>query len=165
MKAITIYQPYASLIAVKAKNFETRSWYTPYRGTIAIHAAKKRLEDTLKEIFPDDTTLQVDFVSTMLKLLGDESSLPHGAIIAKAVLVGCHKIEYRHIPNAPIKLGYWKDSSVFTGKILWCDISEQEQLFGDWSEGRYAWEFANVQREVSPTPVRGKQGIWNWDDR
>lgn len=38
MKAITILQPYASLIVAGAKQYETRSWDTPYRGIIAIHA-------------------------------------------------------------------------------------------------------------------------------
>jgi hypothetical protein len=41
MKAITIWQPWASLIAIGAKQYETRSWETKYRGPIAIHAAKK----------------------------------------------------------------------------------------------------------------------------
>lgn len=41
MKAITLWQPWASLIAIGAKKYETRSWKTNYRGPIAIHAAKK----------------------------------------------------------------------------------------------------------------------------
>ena len=41
MKAITLWQPWASLIACGAKKYETRSWATRYRGPIAIHAAKK----------------------------------------------------------------------------------------------------------------------------
>lgn len=39
MKAITIWQPWASLIACGVKQYETRSWPTKYRGPIAIHAA------------------------------------------------------------------------------------------------------------------------------
>jgi hypothetical protein len=42
MKAITIWQPWASLKACGAKEFETRSWATSYRGPIAIHAAAKK---------------------------------------------------------------------------------------------------------------------------
>jgi hypothetical protein len=38
MKAITILQPWASLIACNAKQIEIRSWATKYRGEIAIHA-------------------------------------------------------------------------------------------------------------------------------
>lgn len=40
MKAITISQPYASLIATGAKFVENRTWSTSYRGPIAIHAGK-----------------------------------------------------------------------------------------------------------------------------
>lgn len=41
MKAITIHQPWASLIADGRKTFETRGWPVAYRGAIAIHAGKK----------------------------------------------------------------------------------------------------------------------------
>lgn len=40
MKALTLHQPWASLIATGAKTLETRSWPTRYRGPLAIHAAK-----------------------------------------------------------------------------------------------------------------------------
>lgn len=40
MKAITLHQPWASLIAFGLKPFETRSWTTRYRGPLAIHAAR-----------------------------------------------------------------------------------------------------------------------------
>lgn len=40
IKALTLYQPYATLIAIGAKRFETRSWADPYRGPLAIHAGK-----------------------------------------------------------------------------------------------------------------------------
>ena len=38
MKALTIRQPWASLIAAGVKTIETRSWSTRYRGPLAIHA-------------------------------------------------------------------------------------------------------------------------------
>jgi hypothetical protein len=40
MKALTILEPWASIIACGAKQIETRSWSTKYRGSIAIHAGK-----------------------------------------------------------------------------------------------------------------------------
>jgi activating signal cointegrator 1 len=46
MKAITLYQPYASALFLRLpdgqrlKAIETRSWATKHRGTLAIHAAK-----------------------------------------------------------------------------------------------------------------------------
>ncbi|MFL5577327.1 MAG: ASCH domain-containing protein [Gemmatimonadaceae bacterium] len=40
MKALTLTQPWATLVAIGAKTIETRSWPTHYRGEVAIHAAK-----------------------------------------------------------------------------------------------------------------------------
>lgn len=42
MKALTIAQPYAELIASGEKRVENRGWRTPYRGLLAIHAGKSR---------------------------------------------------------------------------------------------------------------------------
>lgn len=39
MKALTLWQPWASLVALGVKSIETRSWSTSYRGQLAIHAA------------------------------------------------------------------------------------------------------------------------------
>ena len=40
MKALTLYQPWASLVSLGLKQVETRSWRPSYRGPLAIHAAK-----------------------------------------------------------------------------------------------------------------------------
>jgi len=40
MKALTISQPYASLIASGEKWVENRTWATRYRGPLAIHAGR-----------------------------------------------------------------------------------------------------------------------------
>ncbi len=39
MKALTVMQPWATLVALGAKRIETRSWSTSYRGPLAIHAS------------------------------------------------------------------------------------------------------------------------------
>jgi hypothetical protein len=41
LTAITVHQPWASLIAKGCKQYETRDWPTSYRGSIAIHAGRK----------------------------------------------------------------------------------------------------------------------------
>lgn len=40
MKAITVLEPWASLIVFGPKRVENRSWWTAYRGPLAIHAGK-----------------------------------------------------------------------------------------------------------------------------
>lgn len=42
MKALTLYEPWASLIKLGRKTIETRSWGTSYRGPLAIHAGEKK---------------------------------------------------------------------------------------------------------------------------
>jgi len=75
MQAITLHQPWASLIAIGAKSYETRSWSTNYRGPIAIHAGK----------------VQDSSNSRLLKLAGvsNISELPAGAVVAIAELIDC----------------------------------------------------------------------------
>lgn len=78
MKALTLTQPWATLVALGAKRIETRSWSTPYRGTLAIHAAKG---------FPrwaKDACLEPEFAIE----LGSDV-LPTGAVIATCRLISC----------------------------------------------------------------------------
>lgn len=49
MKAISLWQPFASAIPYGFKHIETRHWSTNYRGELAIHAAKKDTPE-LREI-------------------------------------------------------------------------------------------------------------------
>lgn len=71
MKALTICQPYADLIANGEKWIENRTWPTSYRGPLAIHAGKSR--DWLMD--DDDTTGMV-----------------FGAVVAVADLVDCRRL-------------------------------------------------------------------------
>lgn len=47
MKAVTISQPFATLVALGAKTLETRSWATKHRGDLAIHAGQKSGQGSL----------------------------------------------------------------------------------------------------------------------
>ena len=71
MKAITIKQPFASLIAVGLKEYEFRTWKTSYRGEILIHAGKGIDKEAMKKF----ESLKLEY--------------PIGCIIAKAKLTDC----------------------------------------------------------------------------
>lgn len=43
MKVLSIKEPYATLIAKNIKHIETRSWKTPYRGKLYIHASLAKM--------------------------------------------------------------------------------------------------------------------------
>ncbi len=58
MKAISIWQPWASLIAIGAKQIETRSWATGYRGLLVIHAAKRWEHEEQREACASNAIFQ-----------------------------------------------------------------------------------------------------------
>ncbi len=77
MKAITIKQPWATLIAEGYKKYEFRTWKTKYRGEILIHAGKgidKKAMERFKHL---------------------NLNYPIGQIIAKADLTDCVKVDDR----------------------------------------------------------------------
>lgn len=55
IKAISIHQPFAHLIAIGEKRVENRSIYTPYRGRLVIHASKtrERMTPKFERRYPD----------------------------------------------------------------------------------------------------------------
>ena len=75
IKAITIKQPFASLIAEGIKEYEFRMWKTNYRGEIYIHAGKGIDKEAMK------------------KYRHYNLEYPSGCIIAKANLTDCIKID------------------------------------------------------------------------
>lgn len=141
MKAITIHQPWASLIAIGAKRFETRGWKTNYRGPIAIHAGKKKLPHL------------IHWNRSILKALGeyglDLYELPTGCVVAIANLTDCLQ-----------SVDTWTDGYELEGRRL---IYSPEYEFGDFTPGRYAWELTDVKMLPEPIPAKGQQGLWNWD--
>jgi len=169
MKAITLLQPWASLLVCEAKQYETRSWATSYRGPIAIHSAKKPVEKILDDLFPRTegvTAAEMNFVEAVRSCWEDwidgepfHDGFPLGAIIATAELVGCHRI---------VRYGGRGLSSTSPGWLETDDgiyePTDQELFFGDWTPGRYAWEFANMKMLDKPIPAKGKQGLWTWEE-
>lgn len=51
MKALTVQQPHAYLIAAGEKRVENRTWTTSYRGPLAIHAGKGMQYLTTAEVW------------------------------------------------------------------------------------------------------------------
>lgn len=142
MKAITIHQPWASLIAHELKRIETRSWRTNYRGKLAIHASLT---------MPDMNS--VKSINEALKRKCGATDLPYGKILAVADLIDCQKVIDRSMLN------FAKFEAILeSGQI----VKDDEYSFGDYTPGRYAWILDNIQ-QIDPAAVRGRQGLWNWE--
>lgn len=134
MKALSLLQPWATLIAIGAKQIETRSWCTPYRGPLAIHASKAfhRDDQELCEFEP--------FASVLASAGLKPADLPRGAVIATCRLVAC-----RQIPTQ-----------------LPATFSKQEEAFGNYAPGRWGWVLRDVQPLPEPVPATGSLGLWEW---
>lgn len=86
MKALTIIQPWATLIASGHKMNETRSWKTNYRGEVLIHAGKNP-KDYTSGVYIDDPDGPYFHEAGITPNNFEE--LPRGSIIGKATLVNC----------------------------------------------------------------------------
>lgn len=145
MKAITIIQPWATLIALGEKQFETRSWSTKHRGELAIHAGKKI----------DREACETEPIKSKLAKHGyTADNLPTGAILAIAHLTECWSIRNE---GGPI----WLD--IVSKTLGWAGKFPDEYYFGDYTDGRYAWQTSNVRQLPAPIPAKGMQGLWNWE--
>ena len=90
MKAITLWQPWASLMAHGLKKNDTRHWRTSYRGPLLIHAAKKVIGWPSIDIqcaFDDEVAF-------------NPCDLPLGKILCQVDLIECEKIRWN------TKIGY-----------------------------------------------------------
>lgn len=81
MKALTLTQPWATLVATGKKRIETRSWRTGYRGPLAIHAAKG---------FPAAARRFAEHEHTLGRL---PSPIPFGAVLCIVRLTDCQPAE------------------------------------------------------------------------
>lgn len=142
MKAITIKQPWATLIVLGKKKFETRSWQTKHRGPIAIHAGK-----TIDKEACEDTWIKGALAEHGIK---SYKELPTGAVLATAELVDCHKVT----------TNFCEEVILSTGP----DIIGLEVKFGDYTEGRFAWELSGVQELPASVSAKGQLSLWEWEN-
>ena len=140
MKALSLTQPWASLVAVGAKRIETRSWGTGYRGLLAIHASKAMPRECR------DLCLTEPFASTLRShdLWGAaDGELPRGSLVAIAWLFTVKEID-------PVSFAAWfRDPG-----------NARELAFGNYETGRFAWALTDVRALPEPIPCRGALGLW-----
>lgn len=136
VKAISLWQPWASAVAIGAKEYETRSWSTPYRGLLAIHASKRWTRDEaiwlaeFKDMWPD-----LKWPATGRQ----DKPLPLGAMLCICELTAIYRTEE-----------------------LWPKIAPLERSFGNYASGRFAWRLKVIEVFPEPIPAQGRQGLFNW---
>jgi hypothetical protein len=140
LKAITLTQPWAQLVAIGAKRIETRSWSCTYEGPLAIHAAKNfpTWAEETADHKPFAPVLEATGYHWRVGIKHNTRCLPLGQVIAVAWLQAVKLItpDFR--------------------------VTSTERAFGNYTLGRYAWHFSTVYRLTTPIAVRGSLGLWNW---
>lgn len=102
LKAITLHQPYASLVGIH--KFFDRSWSTKYRGKIAIHAAKQQKDSYYKW-------------SLLSDLLPPFKELVFGSVLVIADLTDCILMTPEFIAQqseTELRCGLWEP-----GRYAW----------------------------------------------
>lgn len=82
MKAITIKQPWASLIAHGIKDIENRTWKTNYRGKVLIHAGNQK---KFNIALTDEQCIKASPVLAEAV----KGTMPFGAIIGEVKIIDC----------------------------------------------------------------------------
>lgn len=142
MKALTLRQPWATLLAYGEKQLETRSWRTHYRGPVAIHASARMTAEECALCLeqPFSSALRHCGI-TGLGLCNPRVALPLGQIIGVARLTGCDRTE-----------------------VMSRLVSPVERAFGNYDEGRWAWNLSLSMVLPDPIPWKGRLGLWDLPD-
>ena len=133
MKALSLLQPWASLVVIGAKRLETRSWSTNYRGTLLIHASSGKAGSLLSSEPP------------FSRYINDFNNLPLGAIIGSVILTDIVKVEQLQLSEKTIN-----------------QLSLEERAFGDYTPGRYVWILEEAVQFEKTVPIRGTLGLWEY---
>lgn len=142
-KALTVHQPYAALICLGLKRYETRSRRTSVRGPIVIHAARTLpiARGEIRrygryELLRDDHGLML--VGDGLPR-GGALRLPVGAFIGTATITDCTQV---------------------TVDDLAAGLYPRDQIaLGDFTPGRWLWHL-DQPHPIPPVPGRGQLGFF-----
>ena len=158
MKALSMWQPWASAVAFGSKRIETRSWATKYRGPLAIHAARRCVKGELIHY-----ACCWNWKGALHQvLLGDQpreylhEALPFGAIVAVCALVDIRSTG----TFTQQELDVLRMPPGLQGELY----SWTERQMGDFSLGRYGWVLERIRMVDPPVPFRGRQGLFNVPD-
>ncbi len=142
MKALSIKQPWASLIAHGLKDIENRTWATKYRGKIYIHASGTPSFNNLTLNLSHDQIDQI-VLNGSFPLDARDEKYPKSAIIGTVDIVDC-------VINHP---SIWAEGTETSAGYVIDHII-------------YNWVLANpVLFEEPILNVKGKLSLWEFDGK
>lgn len=150
MKIITVWQPWASLIAAGLKPWEFRGWVPPRSiiGTrIGIHASARKVKPAevaelidLVRSDPSRVCLMDGALPWLEKVLAQPERLPLSAIVCTGILGQ---------PVNGLDL-----ARQFGGRVNDSDRHDH---------ANFGWPISDVQPLFPPVEARGAQGFWNYE--
>lgn len=156
MKVLSLWQPWASAIALGAKRIETRDWYTSYRGPLAIHAAKRCIKGELLEYASCwEWRGALGLIEGHHRYLWE--SLPFGAIVAVCNLIDC-------APTDAITVAQLDTRRRPTHQLPGTIYEWTERQMGNFAPGRFGWILDDIRPLPAPVAARGYQGLFDFPD-
>lgn len=131
IKAISLWQPWASLIALGYKQYETRSWSTHYRGRILICSALKN----------------TPFLRSVADDLVNQHQLSH-----------CYQDWSQYPLGKAVAIGDLTECIPITSNLI-AQQSQLELDCGNWQLERYAWKLENI-KPIIPFPLKRQQKLF-----
>ena len=166
MRAVTLPQPHATLIALGVQTIHTSTRTAPSSAVgerIAIHAGTQVLNLTQAragwEKFHVDQYLATKGQRYALELF---DPLPLGAVVATARLTACLPIVDGAEDPVP-RIDFTDDGTVWEVTTDGHNAITDQLPFGDFSPGQWAWMLDDVQPLDEPVPATGRPGLWEWE--
>jgi hypothetical protein len=159
MDALTLTQPYATLVMLGVKEIETRGWSTTLRGRIAIHAGKGLGpvggERGLVELLQDQ---QINLALSWRLGTSDPAELVE--LLPRGVVLGDVELYDSVALTMQGRRGCYYQRHLG----VWARVSERETAFGNFAAGRFGFRLRYPQQLETPIRARGFQKFWSLPD-
>ena len=132
LRGLSMWQPWAGLLAQGIKKFETRPWHTSWKGDVAICSTKGGPS--------------VSDAEALLQEMGLDLTDEQHALCG---IRGC--------ALAVVRFGRIHSSLEMTLSNL---VSRQELAMGNYEPGRYAWEVVQAELLRQQYAINGRQRLW-----
>lgn len=158
MKALTIWQPWASLIIAGAKPYEFRGWRPPRAligQRIVIHAAAKKVDraevcDVYHVLFHRAASDSIAEAAAETCLVPDRALPILAAMLTTALPMACG-------------LGTAILGEPRIGTEIADEFGVPRANDSDRDEhANWGWPLTDIEVWPIPIPMRGAQGFWNW---
>lgn len=157
MRAISLWQPWATAVALGSKRIETRHWATAYRGPLAIHAAKRMVRSELQHYRShwNWTGAMRGAGWSFGKDAAPIDALPFGTIVAVCDLIDCRPTDSFTQAELDTPERHPEDIDAY---------SWTQRQMGNFDLGRFGWVLDNIRALPEPVPFRGGQSFFTVPD-